>query len=76
MNRGAWRATVYRVAKSQTRLKGLCMHYISGIFCSLSHSILLVTRKVGTASIVPILQLRKQIQELTSAGQSQIPYNQ
>ena len=26
MNRGAWRATVHSVAKSQTRLKQLSMH--------------------------------------------------
>ena len=26
MDRGAWWATVHRVAKSQTRLKGLSMH--------------------------------------------------
>ena len=26
MDRGAWQATVYRVAKSQTRLKRLSMH--------------------------------------------------
>ena len=26
MNRGAWRATVHRVAKSQSRLKRLSMH--------------------------------------------------
>ena len=35
MDRGAWRATVYGVAKSQTQLKQLIMHayahYFSGI---------------------------------------------
>ena len=29
MDRGAWRATVYRVAKSQTRLKHLNMHAVA-----------------------------------------------
>ena len=28
MDRGAWRATVHRVAKSQTRLKQLSMHIL------------------------------------------------
>ena len=28
MDRGAWRATVHRVAKSQTRLKQLSMHVL------------------------------------------------
>ena len=28
MDRGAWQTTVYRVAKSQTHLKRLCMHGI------------------------------------------------
>ena len=27
MDKGAWRATVHRVAKSQIRLKGLGMHF-------------------------------------------------
>ena len=26
MDRGAWRATAYRVSENQTRLKPLCMH--------------------------------------------------
>ena len=30
LDRGAWRATVHGVAKSQTRLKQLSMHYVPG----------------------------------------------
>ena len=33
MNRGAWQATVHRVAKSQTRLKRLSRHALS-LWCS------------------------------------------
>ena len=37
MDRGAWQATVHRVAKSQTQIKGLCTQYIVcfGMFSNL-----------------------------------------
>ena len=36
MDRGAWQATVYRVAKSQTQLKRLSMkaRFLAGLGCS------------------------------------------
>ena len=39
MDRGAWRATVHRVAKSQTRLKGLSMHAHIPCPCTYGHLI-------------------------------------
>ena len=37
MGRGAWQATVHRVAKSQTQLKLLSMHARAGEYTKLEH---------------------------------------
>ena len=48
MDRGAWQATVHRLTKSQTRLKGLSMHICISLLNSFNRALLMINNVLGT----------------------------